>query len=189
MTASPTLCPGFVLTSSPWRLVLGVQELPTPEGRVSRLPSPAAPDALLCPREQIAHAGMSTAPYKALLTLQLRKHLPSPRWAVGSFQEQRARAGTPARPAPCSPSLGVFSVPPPTCLFVSPSALLPPPPLPLSFQMEKPAPLVLLRCRKLPRGESRSRLAPPPLNGFQHAVARRPACWPRGPESRRGLRG
>lgn len=67
--------------------------------------------------------------------------------------------------------------------------LRPPPPFPPSFQMEKPAPLVLLRCRKLPRGESRSRLAPPPLNGFQHAVARRPACQPRGPESRRGLRG
>lgn len=64
-----------------------------------------------------------------------------------------------------------------------------PTPLPPSFQMEKPAPLVLLRCRKLPRGESRSRLAPPPLNGFQHAVARRPACRPRGPESRRGLGG
>ena len=69
--------------------------------------------------------------------------------------------------------------------------LRPPSPtrLPPSFQMEKPAPLVLLRCRKLPRGESRSRLTPPPLNGFQHAVARRPACLPQRPESRRGLGG
>lgn len=86
-------------------------------------PTLAAPGALLCPRYQMAHAGMNTAPYKALLTFQLRKHLPPPRWAVGSFQEQRARAGTPARPAPNLPTSGVFSVPPPTCLFVSPSAL------------------------------------------------------------------
>ena len=89
------------------------------------------PGAPLCPGEQMAQAGMSTAPYQALLTLLLRKHLPFPRWAVGLFQEQRGLSLDSCRP--CSPTSGVFSMPPPTCFFVSPSALPPPPHfLPLS---------------------------------------------------------
>lgn len=79
----------------------------------------------------MAHARMSTARYQALLTSLLRKHLPSPRWAVGSFQEQRGPIIDSC--LPCSPTSGVFSMPPPTCFFVSPSALpLPPHFLPLS---------------------------------------------------------
>ena len=86
-----------------------------------------------------------------------------------SGAEGLSRDSCPPCPAPCpAPNLGSLfcaSSHLPLCF-----PLRPPPPFPPSFQMEKPAPLVLLRCRKLPRGESRSRLAPPPLNGFQHAV-------------------
>ena len=70
-------------------------------------------------------------PLPSSAALLLRKHLPFPRWAVGLFQEQRG----PSMDSwpPCSPTSGVFSTPPPTCFFVSPSALPPPPDfLPLS---------------------------------------------------------
>lgn len=125
-------------------------------------------------------------PYKALLTLQLRKHLPSP-----DGQWVRLRAEGPSRDSrpPCAllPIVGSLSVPPPTCpLFLCPS---PPPPLPPSFQMEKPAPLCFLRCRKLPREKVAPGSPSPPLNGFQHAGSQAACLAGLGDQSHAGASG